>query len=199
MVPALLLAEANGQSGPLVSYTSTRLRDRGRCVGPRWSPAPRLSETSRRQTVSARGMDHGDGRSEAAEPPPGNRLAMAAQLLRLRQLLLPSCSFCESAGLIDVIPCRLQEDGGTDGRPTSPTTPLPRRTRPSISTSMTACDTSSNTDTRCKGEVRTSSPVSVSTGHWPCAAFNASADGRRRGLCGEASRKAGCGKSARPV
>ncbi len=59
--------------------------------------------------------------------------------------------------------------------------------------------TSSVNDTKCRGVGRTSSPENMSTGNWPSDAFDASAVGRRRGPCGEASRKAGCGKSARPV
>jgi RNA-directed DNA polymerase len=45
----------------------------------------------------------------------------------------------------------------------------------------------------------TGSPESMSTGNRPCYASDASAGGRRRGSCGDASRKAECGKSARPV
>ena len=50
-----------------------------------------------------------------------------------------------------------------------------------------------------RGVERNSSLVSVSTESWPCDASDASVGCRRRGPCGEASRKAGCGKPARPV
>ena len=84
-------------------------------------------------------------------------------------------------------------------RVTSPTALSRPHTRPSISMSMTGRGTSSENGTKCKGVGRTGSPVSMSTGSWPCDAFDASAVGHRRGPYGEASRKAGCGKSARPV
>src|SRR5208283_1358611 len=76
---------------------------------------------------------------------------------------------------------------------------LPRRMKPLISMSMTARETSSANGTKCKGVAQTNSPVNMSTVNWPCDAFDASVDGRRRGPYDETSRKAGCGKSARPV
>jgi RNA-directed DNA polymerase len=54
-------------------------------------------------------------------------------------------------------------------------------------------------DTRCRGVERTSSPENMSPGSWPADAFDASAVGCRSRPCGEASRKAACGKSARPA
>ena len=51
---------------------------------------------------------------------------------------------------------------------------------------------SSADGTKCKGVARSGSPVSMSTGSWPCDVFDASAGGRRRGPYDEASRKAGC-------
>ena len=77
--------------------------------------------------------------------------------------------------------------------------PLPRRMKPSINMSMTARGTSSASGTKCKDAAQTSSPETMSTGSWRCGVFGASAGGRRRGPYDEASRKAGCGKSARPV
>jgi len=68
------------------------------------------------------------------------------------------------------------------GLPTSPMARSQRHTRPSINTSMAGHGTSSANDTRRKGVVPTSSPVSTSTGNWLCDAFDASAGGRRRGL-----------------
>ena len=77
--------------------------------------------------------------------------------------------------------------------------PLPRRMKLSINMSMTARGTSCANGTKCKDVAQTSSPETMSTGSWRCGVFGASADGRRRGPYDEASRKAGCGKSARPV
>ena len=52
---------------------------------------------------------------------------------------------------------------------------------PSIDTSMTGRGTSSANDTKRTGVARTGSPASMSTVNWRCYAFDASADGRRRG------------------
>jgi hypothetical protein len=50
-----------------------------------------------------------------------------------------------------------------------------------------------------QGAGRTISPMTMSLGRAVCCAFDASTSGHDRELCGEASRKAGCRKSARPV
>jgi hypothetical protein len=57
---------------------------------------------------------------------------------------------------------------------------------------MTERGTSSDNDTKCKGVEQISSPANRFTGSWAFDAFDASAEGRRRGPYGEASRKAGC-------
>ena len=115
--------------------------------------------------------------------------------MKIGELLVPG-----NKGAWDEVRARLNHIlRGWSARPTSPMVPSRQHTRPSINTSMTGHGTSFANDTKRKGVVWTSSPVSTSTGNWPCDAFDASADGRRRGPCDETSRKAGCGKSARPV
>ena len=65
--------------------------------------------------------------------------------------------------------------------------------------STSAFGTSSRGGTKWQGAARAASPKPMSSAMAVCCVYVASTSGRRRQLCGEASRKAGCRKSARPV
>ena len=67
------------------------------------------------------------------------------------------------------------------------------------STSASASATSSREGTKWQGAAITGFPLTSYMGNAVCCAWNACHDVQRRGPCGEASRKAGCRSSARPV
>jgi RNA-directed DNA polymerase len=92
---------------------------------------------------------------------------------------------------------RMQLNRLLGGWSTTAMAPSLRRMKLLIDMSMTAQGISFANGTKCKGAAQTCSPVSTSTESWLCDAFGAGAAGRRRGPYNEASRKAGCGKSAR--
>jgi hypothetical protein len=77
--------------------------------------------------------------------------------------------------------------------------PALRLTKPSTAKSTIASDASCADGTRSKDVARTDFRGSRCSANSKCCVFNACAARQRRGPCDEISRKAGCGKSARPV
>jgi hypothetical protein len=85
------------------------------------------------------------------------------------------------------------------GRRTSATARVCWRTRPLTTTSTNAFATSSRDGTSSKDAARTWFLVRRFTANWVCCISDACILDLRREPCDEAGRKAGCGKSARPV
>jgi len=77
--------------------------------------------------------------------------------------------------------------------------PSPRRIKPSTITSTIGCAASSANDIRSQDVARNGSRASMCTQNWACFVFVACAKCLHRVPYDEASRKAGCGNSARPV